>query len=138
LIDTNSGGPANDLHIGDVNDIHHYSPPAFPTYSSTQYASLGEFGGIGYFVPGHEWAPGKCYGYATVTSSDDLVTKIMGYLQSVLQNVPTVSAAVYTQTTDLETECDGPLLNYDRTPKLSPSQVQTIAAMNAQIIKAIN
>jgi hypothetical protein len=22
LVDTNSGGPANDLHIGDVNDIH--------------------------------------------------------------------------------------------------------------------
>ncbi len=47
LVDTDSGGPANDLHIGDVNDIHDYPDPKDPLPSDTQYAMIGEFGGIG-------------------------------------------------------------------------------------------
>ena len=134
LVDTNSGGPANDLGIGDVNDIHHYSPPAFPSPSDSQYASIGEFGGIGFFLEGHVWEEGHCYGYADVATSGDLVTKIMGYLDQLKTAQATVSAAVYTQTTDVETECDGPLLNYDRTRKLSPEQEQQLAAANRGLI----
>ena len=44
LIDTNSGGPANNLHIGDVNDDHTYPFPGNPSASATQYAMVGEFG----------------------------------------------------------------------------------------------
>ena len=55
LIDTNSGGPANNLHIGDVNDVHNYPYPSDPQPSATQYAMQGEYGGIGAFVHGHEW-----------------------------------------------------------------------------------
>ena len=57
LVDTNSGGPANNLHVGDVNDIHSYPWPGNPTPSDTQYAMIGEFGGIGAFVDGHMWTP---------------------------------------------------------------------------------
>jgi hypothetical protein len=57
LVDTDSGGPANDLHVGDVNDIHTYPSPGSPKASASQYAMIGEFGGIGAFVPGQAGAP---------------------------------------------------------------------------------
>ena len=36
LVDTNSGGKANDLHIGNVSIIHSYPYPGDPQPSSTQ------------------------------------------------------------------------------------------------------
>jgi hypothetical protein len=60
LVDTNSGGPANDLRVGDVFDVHTYPDPGHPTPSHSQYAMIGEYGGVGAFIPGHEWVPGKC------------------------------------------------------------------------------
>lgn len=42
LVDTNSGGPANALKVGDVNDIHDYPWPRDPKPSSSQYAMIGE------------------------------------------------------------------------------------------------
>ena len=60
LVNTNSGGPANDLHVGDVNDVHNYPYPQDPKPSRTQYAMIGEFGGIGAYVAGHEWVPNQC------------------------------------------------------------------------------
>ena len=44
LVDTDSGGGANNLHIGDVNDIHSYPYPGDPKPSTSQYAMIGEFG----------------------------------------------------------------------------------------------
>jgi hypothetical protein len=53
LVDTDSGGDANNDHIGDVNDVHDYPNPGNPIPSSKQYAMVGEFGGIGAFVAGN-------------------------------------------------------------------------------------
>lgn len=47
LVDCDSGGGANDFHFGDVNDIHTYPYPGHPLPSGTQYAMIGEYGGIG-------------------------------------------------------------------------------------------
>ena len=41
LIDTDSGGGANNQHIGDVNDIHSYPWPGDPQPSATQCKGLG-------------------------------------------------------------------------------------------------
>ena len=61
LVDTDSGGGANNMHIGDVNDIHSYPQPGDPKASATQYGMIGEFGGIGAFVEGKEWQPKACH-----------------------------------------------------------------------------
>jgi hypothetical protein len=53
LVDTNSGGPGNDLHVGSVNDIHTYPWPGSPDTTATQWALVGEFGGIGSFTQVH-------------------------------------------------------------------------------------
>ena len=71
LVDTDSGGPANDLHIADVNDFHNYPYPGNPSASPTQYAMQGEFGGIGAFISGHEWVPGQCQTYLHVDTPQD-------------------------------------------------------------------
>ena len=44
-----------------------------------------------------------------------------------------VSAAVYTQTTDVELECDG-FLNYDRSNKFTDADTQAIAKANQAIM----
>jgi hypothetical protein len=46
---------------------------------------------------------------------------------------PEVSVSVWTQTADVEDECDG-WLNYDRTPKLSPQQTETLRQANLKLI----
>ncbi len=83
LIDTNSGGPANSLGIGAVNDAHNYPYPGSPRPSATQYAEQGEFGGMGAFVTGHEWSPGKCGSYLpdpTVQTQVDQYVAMTGQL----------------------------------------------------------
>ena len=42
---------------------------------------LGEFGGAGAFVPGHEWLPGKCYAYLTLNSTNN---HALAYLKMVI------------------------------------------------------
>ncbi len=77
LVDTNSGGPANGLGVGDVNDVHDYPWPGDPSPSATQYAMVGEFGGLGAFIEGHMWAPGECGTYLpTPTPQDEADTYV--------------------------------------------------------------
>eukprot|EP00483_Globobulimina_turgida_P008740 UN08758 len=67
LVDADSGGGANDQHVGDVNDVHNYPYPRAPKpYQDKQYAMIGEYGGIGYFMTNKEWARGQCSSYKTV------------------------------------------------------------------------
>eukprot|EP00490_Sorites_sp_Unknown_P000742 CAMPEP_0114658940 /NCGR_PEP_ID=MMETSP0191-20121206/16732_1 /TAXON_ID=126664 /ORGANISM="Sorites sp." /LENGTH=308 /DNA_ID=CAMNT_0001882429 /DNA_START=809 /DNA_END=1732 /DNA_ORIENTATION=+ len=55
LIDTDSGGGANNYRLADVFDIHDYPNPQQPIPSATQYGMIGEYGGLGAFVSGKEW-----------------------------------------------------------------------------------
>ena len=140
LVDTDSGGPANNLHVGDVDDIHDYPWPQHPMPSKSQYAMIGEFGGIGAFIKGKEWYPGKCHTYlqapnasaeaALYVSMVDGTPKGGNSLLSVREDV---RASVYTQITDVELECDG-FLNYDRSNKFDAADVARIAAANQALI----
>jgi hypothetical protein len=133
LLDTNSGGPGNDLHIADVNDVHTYPYPGDPKPSATQYAMLGEFGGIGAFVAGKEWVPGQCQTYLHVDTPELEATTYIAMAQTIRSRKVDLSASVYTQITDVERECDG-FLNYDRTNKFNADQTARIATANQNII----
>merc|ERR1712039_106271 len=135
LIDTDSGGGANNYHIADVNDIHSYPYPGDPQPSDTQYAMIGEFGGIGAFIMGKEWVPSKCHTYLHVDTPADESSKYVEMAKTIESRVDHVSASVYTQTTDVELECDG-FLNYDRSNKFNAEQTKAIADSNQAIIKA--
>lgn len=135
LIDTNSGGGANDLHIGNVNDIHSYPWPGNPSPSATQYAMIGEFGGLGAFITGKEWAPGQCGTYLpTPTPADEAGVYVnMTKLLLVSKYTPGVSVSIYTQITDVENECDG-FYNMDRSAKFSGGELAAVKAANQALI----
>ena len=112
LVNNASGG--NDMKCGDVIDMHNYPGPGSPAPEANRAAVLGEFGGLGLTVNGHLWA-GKTWGYkgtedieGLTKSYEKLLTKAWG-----LNVIPGLSAAIYTQLTDVETEGNG-LLTYDR------------------------
>lgn len=135
LVDTDSGGGANNLHIGDVNDIHSYPYPGDPEPSASQYAMIGEFGGIGAFVEGKEWKPNACHTYLHTDTPQEEADTYIKMAATIASRVDHVSASVYTQTTDLELECDG-FLNYDRTNKFTSAQTAAIRKANQAIIHA--
>jgi len=112
LVDCASGW--NDFPCGDVHDLHAYPGPGSPEPEEKRAAVLGEFGGLGLKVDGHTWE-NKTWGYQGAKDSADLTRKYERLLRRVweLKDKPGLSAAVYTQTTDVETEANS-LLTYDR------------------------
>jgi len=135
LIDTNSGGPANNLKLGQVNDIHSYPYPGDPKPDDTRYSMVGEFGGIGAFIQGKEWKPKSCHTYKQVDTPAEEASTYVGMAKTLESKVDHISASVYTQTTDLELECDG-FLNYDRSSKFSDEGTKSIHDANQAIIAA--
>jgi len=112
LVDGASGWA--DRGVGDVVDVHDYPGPKAPANEMRRAAVLGEFGGLGLPLSGHTWQEEANWGYRSFTSPEEL-TK--AYLRLIEKLVPLVegglSAAVYTQTTDVEIEVNG-LMTYDR------------------------
>ncbi|MBW3637109.1 MAG: glycoside hydrolase family 2 [Armatimonadetes bacterium] len=109
--------------VGDIDDVHSYTPPASPGPSPTQALVCGEYGGIGYVVKGHTWK-GEGWGYSTVPSQEDLEDTYGEFTTMLKQfrDARGLSAAVYTQITDVEREVNG-LLTYDRVLKCDPKQI---------------
>ncbi len=111
-----------DMHAGDLLDMHSYPGPDSPDLDIHRAAVLGEYGGLGLMVPGHTWST-NYWGYVMLTNSDDLGDRYASMLKQVwrLHVLRGLNAAVYTQTADVETECNG-LQTYDRAvAKIDPS-----------------
>jgi hypothetical protein len=111
----NSASGWVDQGCGDINDIHKYPGPAAPEPERNRACVLGEFGGLGFPMPGHTWQAEKNWGYRSYPDREklqeaylDLVAKL-----SPLMEEKGLSAAVYTQTTDVEIEVNG-FMTYDR------------------------
>ena len=111
------GGPSGweDRGYGDLKDMHKYPGPGMFPPLGHRATVLGEFGGLGLPMEGHLWWTDKRnWGYQTFKSQEELQKR---YGELMEQLVPLVgqglSAAIYTQTTDVEGEVNG-LLTYDR------------------------
>ncbi len=103
-----------DKKVGDVHDVHSYPGPAAPPVSAERAAVLGEFGGLGLPVKGHTWQDEKNWGYRSFETREALTeayVNLLGRLRSLIGGG--LSAAVYTQTTDVEIEVNG-MMTYDR------------------------
>jgi hypothetical protein len=118
----------NDMKCGDVHDLHVYPGPGSPQPEENRAAVLGEFGGLGLQTKGHMWSD-KHWGYAGTNDKAELTRKYEKLLRQVyeLKEKPGLSAAVYTQTTDVETEANG-LLTYDRA--VIKVELERVAAVN--------
>jgi hypothetical protein len=110
----NNASGWTDKKVGDVIDMHNYPGPGSPRPEESRAAVLGEFGGLGLGIEGHTWAK-RTWGYQGMADSEMLTSQYVKLLRKawVLSEEPGMSAAVYTQTTDVETECNG-IMTYDR------------------------
>ena len=99
---------------GDVIDMHNYPGPGSPRPDASRAAVLGEFGGLGLAVAGHTWSR-KTWGYKGTQNTEDLTRNYEEMLRRAwkLKDKAGLSACIYTQIADMETECNG-LLTYDR------------------------
>jgi hypothetical protein len=118
LVNQASGGSY--FGVGDVFDEHSYPDPGDPT-SATQAPVDGEFGGIAWHVTGHLWNPAQAgTSYLLASSLDNFASLYDGYINEAISFKPTanggLNAAIYTQITDVENECNG-LMTYDRLVK---------------------
>ncbi|MFO1476483.1 MAG: alpha-L-arabinofuranosidase C-terminal domain-containing protein [Verrucomicrobiota bacterium] len=127
LVDAASGW--SDRGVGDLNDIHRYPGPGAPAPEKKRASVLGEFGGLGLPVAGHTWQAEKNWGYQAYTNAEDLTAAYVKLLDQIPALVRTqgLSAAVYTQLSDVETEVNG-LLTYDR----------AVLKMNETVLAAAN
>lgn len=115
LVNPASGG--NHYQCGDMLDIHNYNnPPSVFFYDATRPTVLGEFGGLKYNVEGHGWdSDYTATAYSNAEDYTDAYTTLIGDVKNLASSTAekTFSAAVYTQTTDVETELNG-IMTYDR------------------------
>ncbi len=134
LINSASGG--NHYDVGDILDMHNYPEPVMGLYDSKRINVLGEYGGIGLVLDDHLWEKDRNWGYVQYKTSEEATDVYVKYGRMLKQLIPYgYSAAVYTQTTDVETEVNG-LLTYDRrVVKLNPDRVR---AINNEIIRMLN
>ena len=121
-----------DRNCGHLNDAHQYPGPGMEPseLNPGRVMVLGEFGGLGLPVENHLWNPTmRNWGYRTYTSSPELIKEYAKLMHNLypLRNKG-LSAAVYTQTTDVEGEVNG-LMTYDRKViKMDPQLLRILHA----------
>jgi len=112
LVNPASGG--NHYPVGDMLDLHNYPGPELYLYDGRRATVLGEYGGIGLAIEGNLWSANKNWGYVQFKNSKEVTDQYVQYGEELLKLIKAgFSAAVYTQTTDVENEVNG-LITYDR------------------------
>jgi beta-galactosidase/beta-glucuronidase len=134
LVNANSGWL--DMNVGDLFDIHTYQPePLEPEHKSNRAIVIGEYGGVGWPVSSHLWNPSmRNWGYQTYQNQTTYLDALHKKIQALvpMKEKQGLSAAVYTQTTDVEGEVNG-LMTYDRKYiKVDPA---TLRQWNAALTK---
>jgi hypothetical protein len=126
LVDGASGG--NHFAAGDIIDHHQYPGPGAPAEVKDRAMVLGEFGGLGLPVKGRTWQSEKNWGYRSFTNAETLTKAYVNLIRKLQPMIEQhgLSAAIYTQTTDVEVEVNG-LMTYDRVLKMP---IETVAKAN--------
>ena len=132
LVNSASGG--NFFTTGHMIDLHNYPHPAMPrpeVFGPKLLLVLGEFGGLGLPVTGHTWQQKDNWGYQSFKTADELFDKYTSYTKRLEEFIRLgLSAAVYTQTTDVEGEVNG-FMTYDR--KVIKVPVEKMKVVNDQL-----
>jgi beta-galactosidase/beta-glucuronidase len=124
-----------DQGAGDFKSEHvYFKPLPKPELETKRALVLSEFGGYSQNLPEHAWNPNKDFGYKKLEGRKALTE---GYLTLLEEQLLTwvrsgCSAAVYTQTTDVETEMNG-FLTYDR--KVIKLDLDRLRPIHAKLYK---
>lgn len=132
LVNSASGG--NFYPVGHIVDLHNYPQPAMPRpdlFGAKQAIVLGEFGGLGLPLEGHTWIEKGNWGYKSFTNADTLFQTYKSFIDRLEELIKLgLSAAVYTQTTDVEVETNG-FMTYDR--KVMKVPAERLKAVNSRL-----
>jgi beta-galactosidase/beta-glucuronidase len=132
LVNTASGG--NFYPVGHIIDLHSYPEPAMPDpelFGAKRAIVLGEFGGLGLPLENHTWIEKGNWGYRTFTNADTLFKTYSTFVDRLQDLIKLgLSAAVYTQTTDVEVETNG-FMTYDR--KVIKVPVERLKEVNSKL-----
>ncbi|MGM8361878.1 sugar-binding domain-containing protein [Flavobacterium sp. ARAG 55.4] len=110
-----AGKPHIDYEVGHIKDNHSYRPPSVPFASNKRAVVNGEYGAIGYNVPGHIWDLDGPWVHYNYSGKEDATTEYEKFIKMIVDDFQKqgLSASVYTQWTDVENEMNG-LFTYDR------------------------
>jgi len=134
LVNPASGG--NFYSTGDMLDLHNYPGPEMYLYDAQRATVLGEYGGIGLPMKDHLWQTDKNWGYVQFKNSKEVTDEYVKYAEMLKKMIKTgFSAAVYTQTTDVEGEVNG-LMTYDR--KVIKLEEDRLKKVNQEIVNSLN
>ncbi|TCN60030.1 beta-galactosidase [Flavobacterium circumlabens] len=133
---TNSSSGGNHFQTGDILDLHHYPGPELYLYDAGRVTVLGEYGGIGLPLEGHLWKAKDNWGYVKFKNENEVTAEYIKYAQMLKNFVKSgFSAAVYTQTTDVEGEVNG-FMTYDR--KIDKMDFKKVNKINTEVIDVLN
>ena len=105
-------------------------------YDAQRANALGEYGGIGLPLDGHLWQPDRNWGYVQFKNAKEVTDEYIKYAEQLKKMIKAgFSAAVYTQTTDVEIEVNG-LITYDR--KVVKVDEDRIRKINLEICNSLN
>ena len=134
LVNPASGG--NHRPCGDILDLHNYPGPRMFLFDPERINVLGEYGGIGLALENHLWWDKRNWGYVQFKNEDEVTAEYVKYAKELQDMIKRgFSAAVYTQTTDVEGEVNG-LMTYDR-KKIKITE-QAVRKANQDVIKELN
>jgi hypothetical protein len=106
--------PSPNAYLGaDMTDVHAYPDPMNSIKQEGKAQVCGEFGGIGVFIPNHQWLTGSAWGYiqekpAALKAKYTIMNQHLQLFQK-----DGLSGSIYTQPFDVEGEQNG-LMTYDR------------------------
>ena len=132
LVDEASGW--YDQGGGDITSIHNYFLPLIVRPQPDRCVALSEFGGYSWHIPDHAWASGE-FGYRKYHTSSTLTLAIeVLWKRDLFPNLKNgLSAAVYTEVSDVEDETNG-LLTYDR--EILKVDGESISRINRELLQA--
>ncbi len=134
LVNAASGG--NHFHVGDMIDLHNYPHPELYLSDGQRPVVLGEYGGIGLVIADHVWKADQNWGYVQYKTSEEATDTYVKYANDLAGLIPLgFSAAIYTQTTDVEMEVNG-LMTYDR--KVNKLDMDEVRKINQKVISALS
>ena len=136
LVNSASGG--NFFLTGDIHDYHNYPPPIMQRadlFGKNQAVVLGEYGGLGLPLEGHTWQSKANWGYQSFKSADSLLIQYSNFVSLLEDFIPRgLSAAIYTQVSDVEGEVNG-LMTYDR--KVIKIPIDNLNKVNSKLYKPL-
>ena len=97
---------------------------------------IGEFGGIGMALKGHLWNEDRNWGYGDLKGKEEATEEYLKYANRLKKlSALGLCGAVYTQTTDVESEING-LMTYDR--KVVKMNADALQKVNSEVCRCLD